>query len=215
VEIANEFDVAAGPDEVYRLMLDPARVAPCIPGAEVLGEREDGGYDAQVTVKIGPVRMSYKGSVAIVEHDDAARTASMRARGAEARGQGNVDATMRMAVSGREDGGSHVSVTTEMQVTGRVAQMGQGIMQDVAVRMIGEMARNMEAVLAAGREAVLAAGRPAAAPATGEAAGAAADAPAVPPPSAPPPAPAAAPIKGGSLILQVLWGRIRRLFGRR
>ncbi len=211
MEIANEFDVAAAPDEVYRLMLDPARVAPCIPGAEVLGEREDGGYDAQVTVKIGPVRMSYKGSVAIVDHDDAARTASMRARGAEARGQGNVDATMRMAVSGRDEGGSHVAVTTEMQVTGRVAQMGQGIMQDVAVRMIGEMARNMEAVLATGP--------PVAAPASGGAAADpaddAGDAPPVPPPSAQPPAPAAAPIKGGSLILQVLWGRIRRLFGGR
>lgn len=192
MEIANQFDVAAPPDRVYELMLDPARVAPCIPGAEVLGKRDDGGYDAQVTVRIGPVRMAYKGTVAVVDHDDAAHTASMRARGAEARGQGNVDATMHMGVSARDGGGSHVEVTTQMQVTGRVAQMGQGIMQDVAVRMIGEMARNMEALLTVEQPADVAAQ----------------DAP------APTPPPAAEPIKGGSLILRVLWGRIRGVFGR-
>src|SRR5204862_7536719 len=86
--------------------------------------------------------------VSIIAHDDAQRTAAMRGRGAEARGQGNVDATMRMAVAERDAGGSHVDVSTEMQVTGRVAQMGQGIMQDVAVRMMNNMARNMEALLA-------------------------------------------------------------------
>jgi uncharacterized protein len=190
----NGFDVDAPPSDVYALMLDPARVAPCIPGAEVLGRRDDGGYDARVTVKVGPVKMSYAGVVQIVEHDDQLRTATMRARGVEARGQGNVDATMGMAVSERASGGSHVDVTTEMQVTGRVAQMGQGIMQDVASRMIGEMARNMEALLT-----------PAA-----SAAGAAGDV--APPGAAPPTEPK--PIKGLSLLLGVLAGRIRRLFGR-
>jgi len=184
MRIENAFDVDAPPPEVYALMLDPARVAPCIPGAEVVGQREDGGYDAKVTVKVGPMTMSYAGVVAIVEHDDAARTASMRARGSEARGQGNVDATMRMAVAGRDGGGSHVGVSTEMQVTGRVAQMGQGIMQDVAVRMIGEMARNMERLLAPADTA---------------------------PPGG---SPEATPIKGISLILRVLGDRIRRLFTR-
>src|SRR5262249_60116643 len=75
--------------------------------------------------------------------------AAMRARGSEARGQGNVDATMHMTVAAGAAGGSHVEVATDMQVTGRVAQMGQGIMQDVAERMIGDMARNMEALLTA------------------------------------------------------------------
>ncbi len=194
MQIDNRFEVAAPPDEVYELMLDPRRVAPCIPGAEVVGEREDGGYDAQVTVKVGPVKMSYKGSVAIVEHDDAARTAAMRARGAEARGQGNVDATMRMSVAERAGGGSQVDVSTEMQVTGRVAQMGQGIMQDVAVRMIGEMARNMEALLTPATPAEPGVS----APVSGE----------------PTAVTQAKPIKGLSLVFGVLWGRIRRLLGR-
>jgi carbon monoxide dehydrogenase subunit G len=189
MRIDNAFDVAAPPGEVYALMLDPARVAPCIPGAEVVGQREDGGYDAKVTVKVGPVKMSYAGVVSIIDHDDAQRTAAMRARGAEARGQGNVDATMRMAVAERDGGGSHVDVSTDMQVTGRVAQMGQGIMQDVAVRMIGDMARNMEAML------------------TPEPAGASAE-------TSPRPTAQAAPIKGFSLLLRVLADRLRRLFSR-
>ena len=189
MRIENAFDVAAPPAEVYALMLDPARVAPCIPGAEVVGAREDGSHDAKVTVKVGPMKMSYAGVVSIIEHDDAARTAAMRARGAEARGQGNVDATMRMAVSEREGGGSHIDVSTEMQVTGRVAQMGQGIMQDVAVRMIGEMARNMEALLT-----------PAPAGSSEQ--------------TAAQPAPEAKPIKGFSLMFGVLADRLRRLFSR-
>jgi uncharacterized protein len=86
-----------------------------------------------------------------------------------------------------------VDVSTEMQVTGRVAQMGQGIMQDVAVRMIGEMARNMEALLA---------------PATGTDGGVPGEA------ASPSPPPEAKPIKGISLILGVLGARIRRLFTR-
>ncbi|HVG89357.1 MAG: SRPBCC family protein [Gaiellales bacterium] len=195
MRIENAFEVEAAPDEVYALMLDPARVAPCIPGAEVLGERSDESYDARVMVKVGPVKMSYAGVVSIVEHDDGARTAAMRARGTEARGQGNVDATMRMAVAEREGGGSVVSVATDMQVTGRVAQMGQGIMQDVAARMIGEMARCMESMLT-----------------PAPAAEATDDVVAAPPA---PPRPEPKPIKGVSLILGVLADRLRRLLRRR
>ena len=150
--IENEFDVAAPPADVYALMLDVERVGPCLSGTEVLGRRDDGSYDGQMTVKLGPVKMTYRGTVAIVEHDDAARSASMLAKGAEARGQGTAQATLRMGVAEREGGGSHVTVSTDMLVTGRVAQMGHGIMKDVAGRMIAQMAANMEKVLSGSGE---------------------------------------------------------------
>jgi hypothetical protein len=149
VLIENEFDVAAAPDEVYALMLDPERVVTCLSGAEVTGRNDDGSYDAQVTVKLGPVKMTYKGTVSIIESDPAARTASMLAKGAEARGQGTAQATLNMAVA-QTEAGSHVTVAADMLVTGRVAQMGRGVMQDVARRMIGQMAQNMEALLTGG-----------------------------------------------------------------
>lgn len=145
--IENEFDVAAAPAEVYALMLDVQRVGPCLSGTEVLGKREDGSYDGQMTVKLGPVKMTYRGTVAIIEHDAAARSAKLLAKGAEARGQGTAQATLSMSVTELEGGRSHVTVSTDMLVTGRVAQMGHGIMKDVAGRMILQMAANMEQVL--------------------------------------------------------------------
>lgn len=236
--IENEFTVHAPADDVFRLMLDVERVAPCIPGTEVLGQREDGGYDAKVSMKMGPMSMGYKGSVSITEQDDEARRAVMSAKGAEQRGQGNAQATMTMEVTEAGADGTRVKVSSDILVTGRVAQMGRGIMQDVATRMMGEMAKCIEATLVAAQgeasEGPAEESAPTAAPATPEAApptpaaaepaSATASAP-VPPqaerPAAPPPRPRpatppaqAAPIKGGRLFLAVVWGRIRSIFSR-
>jgi carbon monoxide dehydrogenase subunit G len=144
--IENTFTVEAPPDEVFALMVDVERVAPCLPGTEILARRDDGGYDGQMNLKLGPMKMKYKGRVAIDAQDPQARTAVMVAKGVEARGQGSAQGVMTMGV--RPDGsGSTVSVTTDITITGRVAQMGQGIMKDVSSKMVQEMARNMEAVL--------------------------------------------------------------------
>ena len=150
--IENEFEVAATPTEVYALMTDPERVATCLAGAEVTGRREDGSYDANVTVKLGPVKMKYRGTIAIVESDSEARTATMLAKGTEERGQGTAQATLTMAVTPIETG-SHVNVSADMLITGRVAQMGRGVMADVAKRMIDQMAQNMETLLTSGEQA--------------------------------------------------------------
>jgi len=153
IVIDNEFDVAADPADTYALMVDVERVAPCIPGASITGEREDGGYDALVTMKMGPMSLTYKGIIEIIERDDEKRTAVMRAKATEQRGQGTAQATLTMAISDGPDGTSNVKVGSDILVTGRVAQMGRGIMTDVAGKMIGEMAKAMEATLVAGAEA--------------------------------------------------------------
>jgi len=237
--IENEFTVHAAADDVYRLMLDVERVAPCIPGTEVLGRRDDGGYDAKVSMKMGPMSMGYKGSVAIAEQDDEARRAVLAAKGAEQRGQGNAQATMTMEVTDLGAEGSRVKVSSDILVTGRVAQMGRGIMQDVATRMMGEMAKCMEATLVGAQdvapeapaeesavppptsgEALTSQPTPAppAKPAAPSAAAATAarseaDRPAPRPRPATPTA-RAAPIRGGRLFLAVVWGRIRSLVRR-
>lgn len=153
IVIENEFDVAADPADTYELMVDVERVAPCIPGASITGEREDGGYDALVTMKMGPMSLTYKGIIEIIERDDANRTAVMRAKATEQRGQGTAQATLTMAISEAAGDASHVKVGSDILVTGRVAQMGRGIMTDVASKMIGEMAKAMEATLVATAEA--------------------------------------------------------------
>jgi carbon monoxide dehydrogenase subunit G len=129
-------------------MVDPERVATCIEGAKVLSKRDDGSYDAQIIVKLGPVKMIYIGTIGVVECDPESREARMVAKGAESRGQGTAQATLQMTVKGTSGAGSHVNVRADVLVTGRVAQMGRGIVQDVARRMIRNMAVNMEAVLA-------------------------------------------------------------------
>ena len=153
IVIENDFTVAASPADTYELMTDVERVGPCIPGATITGKREDGGYDALVTMKMGPMSLSYKGQIEIVEQDDATRTAVMRAKATEAKGQGTAQATLTMRIDDDGDGQSHVHVGSDILVTGRVAQMGRGIMTDVAGKMVGEMAKAMEATLVATAEA--------------------------------------------------------------
>ena len=153
IVIENDFDVAATPDDTYALMTDVERVAPCIPGATITGKREDGAYDALVTMKTGPMSLTYKGVIEIVEQDDAAKTAVMRAKATEAKGQGTAQATLTMNISDAGNGKTNVKVGSDILVTGRVAQMGRGIMTDVAGKMVGEMAKAMEATLVAGAEA--------------------------------------------------------------
>ena len=153
IVIENEFTVAASPEDTFALMTDVERVGPCIPGATITGKREDGGYDALVGLKMGPMSLTYKGQVSILEQDDATKTAVMRAKATEAKGQGTAQATLTMAIEPAADGGSTVKVSSDIMVTGRVAQMGRGIMADVAGKMIGEMAKAMEATLVASAEA--------------------------------------------------------------
>ena len=147
MEITNDFDVAAAPDEVYAFLLDPERVAPCMPGAELLGRREDGSYDAKMKIKLGLVSMSYQGIMEIKDADQAARRASMVVRGKEGRGQGTAEATMVMQVSAAGDG-SHVEIASDVAVTGKVAQMGAPIMKKVAQKMTAQLAANMQKELA-------------------------------------------------------------------
>jgi carbon monoxide dehydrogenase subunit G len=160
IVIENDFTVVATPDDTYALMTDVERVAPCIPGASITGRRDDGAYDALVTMKMGPMSLTYKGVIEIIERDDAARTAVMRAKATETKGQGSAQATLTMDITDAGGGLTTVKVGSDILVTGRVAQMGRGIMTDVAGKMIGEMAKAMEATLVAGAEAKARGGAP-------------------------------------------------------
>jgi carbon monoxide dehydrogenase subunit G len=190
MEIRNTFAVAAPPERVYDALVDLERVGPSIPGATIGAAHDDGAHPAQIAVKLGPMRMTYTGTVRIVERDADARRAVLAADVKESRGQGTARATMTMLVAGDAQGASVDSVT-DVQMTGRVAQMGRGIIEDVASRMVQQMADNLSAQLA---DAPAAAARP--------------------PSPAAAPAPAARPVNGFSLLLKVLRDRIARLFKR-
>ena len=99
MKFENTFDVKAPIDEVYEAMLDVERVAPCVPGAQVLEQASDDSYKVSIKVKLGPIQMTYRGDVEIVERDEAGHRAVMRARAREARGQGTADATVEMTLT--------------------------------------------------------------------------------------------------------------------
>jgi len=148
VKLANQFTIDAPVDEVWTAMLDLGRVAACVPGSKVIGPAPDGGLEANIRVKVGPMAMDYRGVVLIVEQDQHNRRAVMQAKARETRGQGSATADMVMEV--RDTQPVEVSIATDLDVTGRVAQMGRGVMQDVAGRIVEDFAKGLRALVAAG-----------------------------------------------------------------
>jgi uncharacterized protein len=193
MKFENAFAVSAPIEEVWDALLDLERVAPCMPGAEVLERTGENAYRVGIRVRLGPMSMMYRGEVEIVERDDEAREAVMRARAREARGQGTADAHVRMALAG-EDGGTRATFDTDLQLRGRVASMGGGVVEDVSAKLVESFADNLAAMLEPQPEAA------AASPEEGPAAG-------PPPRAAPGPAPASLPL--GDLAAQVAAARLR------
>src|SRR3954466_167941 len=109
MEFENTFQVQAPVEDVWTLLMDVERVAPCVPGAEVLEQTGDDAYKVAIKVKVGPMSMRYGGEVEIVEPDEAAPGAVMRARPREARGQAPVNSNVVMTLSGG-GGGPHGTI---------------------------------------------------------------------------------------------------------
>ena len=145
----NSFDVDAPIDEVWNAVLDVERVAPTVPGAQVIERTGEDAYRVAIRVKVGPMSMNYQGEVEIAERDEAAHRAVMKARAKESRGQGTANADVVMVLSG-EDGRTSATVTTDVQLSGKVATMGQGVLQDVSGRLVQTFAQNLAAMLEGG-----------------------------------------------------------------
>ena len=146
MEFENEFDVKAPLDQVWETMLDMERVAPCVPGAQVLERTGEDSYKVGIKVKVGPVSMQYEGQVEIVEKDPSAHRAVMSATAREARGQGTASAQVQMELSG-DNGATHGRIATDVQLRGRAAAMGQGVIQDVSTRLVDQFAANLATML--------------------------------------------------------------------
>ncbi|MFI6567360.1 SRPBCC family protein [Streptomyces sp. NPDC050534] len=138
MELHHEFTVPVPVDDAWGTLLDIERVAPCMPGATV--EDYDGKtVTGSVKVKVGPVTVTYKGTAVFDEQDEAARRMVLTASGRETRGQGTARARVTATMAER-DGGTAVSVQTDLTVTGRPAQFGRGVMAEVGDRIIGQFA---------------------------------------------------------------------------
>jgi carbon monoxide dehydrogenase subunit G len=146
MQFENVFEVHAPVDVVYGVLLDVAKVAPCVPGAEVLDRTGDAAYKVGIKVKVGPIRMQYRGDVEIVDHDDSSHSATLRAKARETRGQGTADATVEMRLTG-DSNVTKGTIVSDVKLSGRAASMGQGAIRDVSAALIDDFAKNLAAML--------------------------------------------------------------------
>jgi uncharacterized protein len=145
MKIQNDFTVEAPVEQAWETMLDLHRIAPCLPGASLEeGDGEGDEHKGTMTVKLGPVTQKYNGTVKIEEADESARRAVIHADGKDARGQGTATATIISTLEEDGNGGTKVHVETDMRVTGRAAQFGRGVQQEVATKIINKFAECLE-----------------------------------------------------------------------
>jgi carbon monoxide dehydrogenase subunit G len=228
MELKHSFTVPAGAEDAWRTFMDLETVGGCFPGATVTEVTED-GFSGTVKVKLGPIALQYAGSGSFVERDEAARRAVISARGKDKRGNGTAGATVTIQLVPDGDGTTRADVTTDLTVTGKPAQFGRGVMQDVSDKLLQqfidciegklapEAAAPAEVTTAPAAVAAAPVAAPAPAPAAApEAPAAASAAPAAPAPAAAPAAPTRVPaaaeekaIDLGRTVLPVLlrtWG---------
>ena len=154
--IHEQFDLAAPPEQVWRYLIDPERIALCMPGAELEGKESDTTFLGSVVVKLGAVRITYRGKVEFEEIDHEARRIRMRGTGREKTGSGSARMTMSSQVSGGRDGGSSVAVEAQVEVAGKMVRFGRGMIE----RLSQEIFKEFVACLAARLEPESSAARP-------------------------------------------------------
>jgi uncharacterized protein len=147
MQLTDEFTVPIAPDLAFERLLDLQQVAGCVPGGEVGPPDAEGVYAGRVTVKLGPMRFSYEGTLRVVERDDEARTAIIEGTGKASGGAESARVRSVMEVLPEGDG-SLVRMATDLQMRGRAAQMGAGIIGGVSSRMVKQAAECLATKLA-------------------------------------------------------------------
>jgi carbon monoxide dehydrogenase subunit G len=147
VELNHRFTVPIGVEETWAHFNDIASVAECFPGAQVT-EADESSFSGSVKVKLGPIALQYNGSGTFVEKDEDAHRFVVDAKGKDKRGNGTAGAKVTVSMS--DAGGStDVSVETDLAITGKPAQFGRGVMQDVSDKLLGQFVACLEQRLAA------------------------------------------------------------------
>ncbi len=147
MRIDNEFTVSVPLERAWDVLTDLAGIAPCMPGARLTGVDGD-VYSGEVKVKVGPVVSQYAGTATFAAKDDAAHRAVIDAKGKDSRGSGNASALITAQL--RADGDSHtvVTVETDLTISGKIAQLGGGMIKEVSTKLLGQFVQCLEQRLA-------------------------------------------------------------------
>ena len=151
MEIADTFRVSTPLEQTWNVLLDIEGIAPCLPGAQ-LQEVDGNEYRGIVKVKVGPITAQYKGTATLTEVDESGRRIVLDASGRDTRGQGNAKALIKVTMN-EDDGGTRVDVVTELAITGKVAQFGRGVLDDVSAKLLRQFVENLERDVLAGAAA--------------------------------------------------------------
>jgi carbon monoxide dehydrogenase subunit G len=176
LEITKTFTINAAPAVVWAFLTDPQRVARCLPGAAIGEQLDAKTYSGTMTVKVGPVSSSYKGKVTFERLDASTRTAEIRATGQDVRGKGGADLNLTSTLREVAPGKTEVTAVSLVNITGLLAQMGRGMVQDVSDQMFQIFSERMRNELEAQGAPAAAGGATAAPPPSAIAAAAAAPA---------------------------------------
>ena len=145
MRIENDMHVSASMEEAWALLTDIPAIAPCLPGAKLIDQDGD-TYEGTMKVKVGPIVAEYSGTATVVEMNETDRTVKLTASGRDKRGAGNASADI-FASMVEDDGGTTVSIATDLKVAGKVAQFGRGAMADISKKLLGQFAECIEAKL--------------------------------------------------------------------
>ena len=141
--ITNEFEAAQSVDKVWSFFEDIPQVAACLPGADLTNEVGDDRYEGTVAIRLGPVKLEFDGAAEVKERDEANRTISVDASGADKRGRGQAALQLKVALASSPKG-TKIGVSLDLQLAGAAAQYGRGLVADVTSVLLSEFATNME-----------------------------------------------------------------------
>lgn len=136
MKLENEFRVSVPIDRAWEVLTDLPLITPCLPGA-MLTDHDADEYKGKIKIKVGPVTADYSGSAVFVQRDEAARHVEISASGRDSRGSGNASATITADMSTDGDG-TKVSITTDLKISGKVAQFGKGMIAEVSGKLIDQ-----------------------------------------------------------------------------
>jgi carbon monoxide dehydrogenase subunit G len=150
MELVNDFTVEVPIDEAWKILTDVERIAPCLPGAQ-LQEVNGDTYSGVVKVKVGPILAQFKGDAEFVERDEAAHRAVLKAKGRDTGGKGNAEALITAQLVEKAASSTLVTVTTDLTITGRIAQFGRGALAEVSAKLLKQFVEQLhETVLVPG-----------------------------------------------------------------
>lgn len=148
MDLNHEFTVPVPVADAWSILTDVERIAPCLPGAKLEDSSGD-TYSGFVKVKVGPIQAQFKGQASFLERDDVAYKAVLKGEGRDTTGKGNASAVITAQLTEESPTSTKVTVTTDLSITGKVAQFGRGAMADISNKLLDQFVDNLNGIIAA------------------------------------------------------------------